>query len=89
MIEFTVYQPSDEIKHVHACEMTDKQFKYRCKCRDRFHIHGNGGDPHTNRCEYRSSHCTKDDREVCIHIDERTNRKLKHNKSKANKKSKA
>ena len=22
-----------------------------------FHAHGNGGDPHTNRVEHRSSHC--------------------------------
>ena len=42
---------------VHAYEMTDTQFKYKCSCKNGFHCHGNGGDPFTNRIEYRSSHC--------------------------------
>ena len=40
-----------------AYEMDKTQFKYRCLCKKGYHAHGNGGDPHTNRVEYRSSHC--------------------------------
>ena len=38
---------------VHAYEMTDTQFKYKCSCKKGFHCHGNGGDPFSNRIEYR------------------------------------
>ena len=62
---------------VQACEMTDTTFKYRCKCKKGFHIHGNGGDPFTNRVEHRSSHCPDFDGEVNIHITDNTKRKLK------------
>ena len=40
-----------------AYEMDKTQFKYRCPCKKGYHAHGNGGDPHTNRVEHRSSHC--------------------------------
>ena len=64
-------------RHVHAYEMTDTQFKYKCSCKHRRHIHGNSGNPLKNRREYRSSHCPRDDREVCIHITDKTIRRLK------------
>ena len=83
MIHFTIHsQTDDEVKHVHAYEMTDTQFRYRCSCKRGYHWHGNGGDPFKNRREFRSSHCSKDDRELCIHIDERTTRTLKSSKQK-------
>ena len=84
MIHFTIHQQADDVKHVHAYEMTDTQFRYRCSCKRGYHWHGNGGDPHKNRREFRSSHCetSKDDRELCIHIDERTTRTLKSRKQK-------
>ena len=62
---------------VQAFEMTDTTFKYRCKCKKGFHLHGNGGDPHTNRVEHRSSHCPEFEGEVNIHITNNTMRKLK------------
>ena len=69
------YHGSDlDFTAAHAYEMTDTQFKYRCLCKKGFHCHGNGGDPLTNRVEYRSSHCQSEDLE--IHIDDRTVRKL-------------
>ena len=79
------YHGSDlDFTAVHAYEMTDTQFKYRCLCKKGFHCHGNGGDPFTNRVEYRSSHCvapSTDERpshseDLEIHIDDRTVRKL-------------
>ena len=70
-----------EVKH--AFEMTDTTFKYRCPCKKGFHIHGNGGDPFTNRVEYRSSHCerAKEPVEIEIHINDDTTRKLRKLKS--------
>ena len=91
MIHFTIHQQADDVtgsrpawEHVHAYEMTDTQFRYRCSCKRGYHWHGNGGDPFKNRREFRSSHCetSKDDRELCIHIDERTTRTLKSSKQK-------
>ena len=75
-----------EVKH--AFEMTDTTFKYRCLCKKGFHVHGNGGDPFTNRVEYRSSHCiaqqkSKESVELEIHITDDTIRKLKKQKSKS------
>ena len=66
---------------VQAFEMTDTTFKYKCPCKKGFHIHGNGGDPFTNRVEYRSSHCiaqqkSKEPVELEIHITDETARKL-------------
>jgi hypothetical protein len=66
--------------HVEACEMSLKQFKYRCpfKCQEKFHFHGNGGDPHTNRLEYRATHCLNAPPcEIVIAITSNTKRKLK------------
>ena len=69
----------------HAYEMTDTTFKYKCPCKKGFHIHGNGGDPSTNRVEYRTSHCqrSKEPVELEIHITDQTTRKLKKQKSKS------
>ena len=81
-------QPTDEEPFdfiaVHAFEMTDTVFKYRCPCRRGFHIHGNGGDPFTNRVEYRSSHCDRSPKAIDleIHITDKTTRKLRKQKSK-------
>ena len=66
---------------VQAFEMTDTTFKYRCKCKKGFHLHGNGGDPFSNRVESRSSHCPEFDGEVNIHITDNTTRKLRQTKS--------
>ncbi len=68
-----------------AYEMTDTTFKYKCPCKKGFHIHGNGGDPFTNRVEYRTSHCqrSKEPVELEIHITDQTTRKLKKQKSKS------
>jgi predicted SprT family Zn-dependent metalloprotease len=79
MSAFQVYQstPTDKLIHVHAFEMSDTQFKYKCACRLKFHRHGNGGDPLTNRQEYRSGHCLAQPGELCIHITDKTIRKLK------------
>ena len=75
---------------VHEYEMTDKQFKYKCSCKKGYHNHGNGGDPFSNRIEYRSSHCIAQPNErssqsidLEIHIDDSTLRKLKKQKSKS------
>ena len=70
---------------VHACEMTDTQFKYKCSCKKGFHCHGNGDDPFTNRTEYRTSHCLKSSQSIDLEIliDDRTVRKLKKQKSKS------
>jgi hypothetical protein len=73
------YHGSDlDFTAAHAYEMTDTQFKYRCLCKKGFHCHGNGGDPFTNRVEYRSSHCDRSSQseDLEIHIDDRTVRKL-------------
>ena len=71
---------------IHAHEMTDTQFKYKCVCKKGFHCHGNGGDPLTNRVEYRSSHChsvrSSQSEDLEIHIDDRTVRKLSKQNSK-------
>ena len=84
MIQFNVHQVEDDFHHVTAFEMTDTQFKIRCKCKKGYHTFGNCGDPLTNRTEYRSSHCpnatdpgyaTRE--ELAIHITEQTERKLK------------
>ena len=78
-----VIEDSDFIT-THAFEMTDTTFKYRCPCKKGFHVHGNGGDPFTNRVEYRSSHCqfqscvaqqrSKEPLELEIHITNETAR---------------
>ena len=70
---------------VHAYEMTDTQFKYKCLCKKGFHCHGNGGDPFTNRIEYRSSHCLRSSQSIDLEIliDDRTTRKLEKQKSKS------
>ena len=78
------HMPDLNFEIVHAYEMTDTVFKYRCPCKKGFHIHGNGGDPFTNRIEYRSSHCLRlPQQELEVHIDDRTTRKLKKQKSKS------
>ena len=67
--------------HVEACEMNFKQFKYRCPygCKQTFHLHGNCGDPDTNRVEHRICHCSKSDGPtmVAVHITANTKRKIK------------
>ena len=91
-VETITYHGSDlDFVLVHAYEMTDTTFKYKCSCKKGFHIHGNGGDPFTNRIEYRSSHCIAQQPngsspksvELEIMIDDRTVRKLKKQKSKS------
>jgi len=84
------HMPDLNFEVVHAYEMTDAVFKYKCACKKGFHIHGNGGDPFTNRIEYRSSHCIAQPNErspqqvdLEILIDDRTTRKLKKQKSKS------
>jgi len=80
------YHGSDsDFVAVQASEMTDTTFKYKCPCKKGFHIHGNGGDPFTNRVEYRSSHCErlKEPVELEIHITDDTIRKLRKLKSKS------
>ena len=64
---------------VQAFEMTNTTFKYRCKCKKGFHVHGNGGDPFSNRVESRSCHCQAFEGPVRIVIDEDTLRKIKSN----------
>ena len=87
-VETITYHPDFIV--VHAYEMTDTAFKYKCPCKKGFHIHGNGGDPFTNRIEYRSSHCiaqpngsSPESVDLEIVIDDRTVRKLKKQKSKS------
>ena len=63
---------------VQAFEMTNTTFKYRCKCKKGFHVHGNGGDL-SDRVEYRSCHCQAFEGPVRIVIDEDTLRKIKSN----------
>jgi len=80
------YHGSDlKFTAIHAYEMTDTQFKYKCSCKKGFHCHGNGGDPFSNRIEYRSSHCERAPQSIDleIRIDDRTVRKLKKQKSKS------
>ena len=87
------HMPDLNFELVHAYEMTDTTFKYKCSCKKGFHIHGNGGDPFTNRIEYRSSHCLRSPQQpnerssqsidLEIVIDDRTVRKLKKQKSKS------
>ena len=87
------HMPDLNFEIVHAYEMTDTVFKYRCPCKKGFHIHGNGGDPFHNRIEYRSSHCLRSPQQpnerssqsidLEIVIDDRTVRKLKKQKSKS------
>ena len=82
------HMPDLDFVLVHAYEMTDTVFKYRCPCKKGFHIHGNGGDPFTNRIEYRSSHCIAQHKspqsvDLEIVIDDKTERKLKKQKSKS------
>ncbi len=73
----TTYHGSDlDFVAVQAFEMTDTTFKYKCPCKKGFHIHGNGGDPFTNRVEYRTSHCQFQSCNVEIHITDKTTRKL-------------
>eukprot|EP01044_Picomonas_judraskeda_P001854 COSAG03_NODE_119_length_12315_cov_126.503847_5_plen_89_part_00 len=79
-IDAVTYHGSDlDFVMVDAFEMTDTQFKYRCFCTKGYHVHGNGGDPFTNRVEYRSSHCpsrNQQSKHLEIHITDRTERKL-------------
>ena len=75
--EYLEQSMNDDIRHVHAYEMTDTQFKYKCSCKHRRHTHGNSGDPFKNRREFRTSHCPQDDRDLCIHITDKTVRRLK------------
>ena len=79
------HMPDLNFEIVHAYEMTDTVFKYRCPCKKGFHIHGNGGDPFHNRIEYRSSHCLRSSQSIDLEIliDDRTVRKLKKQKSKS------
>ena len=87
------HMPDLNFEIVHAYEMTDTVFKYKCSCKKGFHIHGNGGDPFTNRVEHRSSHCLRSTQQpnerasqsidLEIMIDDRTVRKLKKQKSKS------
>ena len=39
------HMPDLDFELVHAYEMTDTTFKYKCPCKKGFHCHGNGGDP--------------------------------------------
>ena len=85
-VETITYHGSDlDFVLVHAYEMTNTQFKYKCPCKKGFHCHGNGGDPFTNRIEYRSSHCLRSSQSIDLEIliDDRTTRKLKKQKSKS------
>ena len=81
-IHSVTYNGSDlDFVAVTAFEMDDTQFKYRCSCKKGYHVHGNGGDPFTNRVEYRSSHCAVlrelgQPRHSEIHITDQTERKL-------------
>ena len=78
------HMPDLDFELVHAYEMTDTTFKYKCPCKKGFHCHGNGGDPFKNRIEYRSSHCDRAPHSVDLEIviNDRTVRKLKKQKSK-------
>jgi hypothetical protein len=83
----TYYHMTDlDFVLVHAYEMTDTVFKYRCPCKKGYHMHGNGGDPLTNRIEYRSSHCERSPKSIDLEIviDDRTERKIKKLKSPVN-----
>ena len=57
MISFKDHFVQDDFYHTAAYEMTDTQFKVKCKCKKGYHVFGNGGDALSNRTEYRSSHC--------------------------------
>ena len=75
-----IYHGSDlNFVAVHAFEMTDTVFKYRCPCKKLFHIHGNDGDIFTNRVEYRTSHCDRSPKSIHleIHITDKTTRRLR------------
>ena len=61
---------------VHACEINDNSFKYRCNCKQRYHVHGNCGD-FSSRMERRSSHCPNFEGDVCIYITDKTIRNRK------------
>ena len=76
---FGLYNEEDLIE-VHAYEMSDRCFRYKCCCKQGFHSHGNGGDPFNNRLEFRTTHCSlSPGQEMCIVIDDKTIRKLKSN----------
>ena len=82
MISFNAHFVQDDFYHTAAYEMTDTQFKVKCKCKKGYHPFGNCGDPLTNRTEYRSSHCPNATdpgysvrEELAIHITEQTARK--------------
>jgi hypothetical protein len=79
----TYHGPELDFVLVHAYEMTDTVFKYKCPCKKGYHVHGNGGDPFTNRREFRSTHCQRSPESVDLEIliDDRTTRKLKKQKS--------
>ena len=69
--------------NVDACEMNNKQFKYRCSfgCSQKYHVHGNCGDYETNRVEHRISHCHASKAPtvsamIAVHITKNTVRKL-------------
>ena len=71
---------NEDLVEVHAYEMSDRQFRYKCCCKQGFHSHGNGGDPCSNRLEFRTTHCPHNPgQELCIVIDGKTIRKLKSN----------
>ena len=81
MISFKDHFVQDDFYHTAAYEMTDTQFKVKCKCKKGYHVFGNGGDALTNRTEYRSSHCPNATdpgysarEELAIHITEQTAR---------------
>ena len=77
MISFNTHFVQDDFYHTAAYEMTDTQFKVKCKCKKGYHVFGNGGDALTNRTEYRSSHCLRQGQDLAIRITEQTVRKLK------------
>ena len=81
MISFNDHFVQDDFYHTAAYEMTDTQFKVKCKCKKGYHVFGNGGDALTNRTEYRSRHCLRqgdtDGRDLAIRITKQTVRKLK------------
>ena len=77
MISFNAHFVQDDFYHTTAYEMTDTQFKVKCKCEKGYHVFGNGGDALTNRTEYRSSHCLRQGRDLAIRITKQTVRKLK------------
>lgn len=84
LMTFSSHTSDSTALHVRASVMTDTQFSYACLC-GKQHWHGNGGNPHGNRTEFRSVHCRAQVRgDVCIHITDETVRKLKPKRKQRN-----